>query len=378
MFHEEFVADVSNRDLAAAGDGNLDVMADRDFPRDRCMEIMARGAGKILQRLFTEGKLEGVIGIGGNQSSSIAAAAMRELPIGFPKYLVSTVASGNIRPYIGYTDIVVVFSVSDLVGGPNPVSRSVLTNAASAIIGMAEFGEGVKNFLPEKTIALTALGNTETSAHRIFNALTARGYEVITFHASGAGGSAMEDLIEKGVFGGVIDLTPHELVEEVAGVGSYVPIKPDRLSAAGKRGIPQVVSMGGLEYYCAGSWDSLLPDHRKTRKIYMHNPLNANVKLSREEMEKTGALMALRLNQSKGPVCILIPLRGWSVYGSPGGPFYDPEGNEIFLKSLYAKLNTTIVSVQEIDAHINDDAFSSACIKALLEMMKIQREKQDE
>jgi uncharacterized protein (UPF0261 family) len=196
--HKEFAADVSNRELAAAGGGNLDAMTDKDFPRDRCMEVMALGSGKILQRLFAEGKLEGVIGIGGNQGSSIAAAAMRGLPIGFPKYLVSTVASGNIRPYIGYTDIVVVFSVSDLVGGLNPVSRSILTNAVSAIIGMAEFGGGVKNSRPEKTIALTALGNTEVSAHRIFNTLTARGYEVITFHASGAGGSAMEDSDRKG------------------------------------------------------------------------------------------------------------------------------------------------------------------------------------
>jgi uncharacterized protein (UPF0261 family) len=161
-------------------------------------------------------------------------------------------------------------------------------------------------------------------------------------------------------------------------VEAYVPIKPDRLSAAGKRGIPQVVSMGGLEYYCAGSWDSLLPDHRETRKIYMHNPLNANVKLSREEMEKTGALMALRLNQSKGPVRILIPRRGWSVYGSPGGPFYDPEGNEIFLKTLYTRLNTKSVSVQEIDAHINDEAFSNACIDVLLDMLKPQREERNE
>jgi uncharacterized protein (UPF0261 family) len=368
MPHKEFSADVSNRALAAAGGGNLDVMADRDFPRDRCMEIMARGAGKILQQLFAEGKLEGVIGMGGNQGSSIAAAAMRGLPIGFPKYLVSTVASGNIRPYIGYTDIAVVFSVSDLVGGPNPVSRSILTNAVSAIIGMAEFGEGVKNSRPEKTIALTALGNTEASAHRIFNALTDRGYEVITFHASGAGGSAMEDLIEKGVFGGVIDLTPHELAEEVAGVGSYVPIKPGRLSAAGKRGIPQVVSMGGLEYYCGGSFSSLPEDHRKNRKVYMHNSLNANVKLSHEEMEKTGALMAERINQGKGQVRILIPIRGWSGYGSPGGPFYDPPANALLLKSLYKTLESGKAKIQEVDANINDDSFADACASAMLEL----------
>jgi uncharacterized protein (UPF0261 family) len=366
--------DYPNRVVAAAAGEDLERLKDSTIKRDDLMMIMARGATAIIHDRYVAGQLDGIIGIGGNQGSSIAAMAMRTLPIGFPKMLVSTVASGNIRPYIGYSDIAVVFSVSDLVGGPNPVSRSILSNALAAVIGMIETGEKVCTLAAEKTIALTALGNTEDSASRIFTALRRQGYEVITFHASGAGGSAMEDLIEQGMFGGVIDLTPHEIAEEIAAVGSYVPIRPGRLTAAGKKGIPQVVSLGGMEYYCGGPKDSLPLDHQKNRIIYMHNPLNANVKLTHEELEKAALLMASRLNESRGKLRVLIPLRGWSVYGKPDGPFYDPPGTELFLKMLYKNLNTKICSIQEIDAHINDAAFSDACVKAFLEIIQTQGE----
>ncbi|MDR1932941.1 MAG: Tm-1-like ATP-binding domain-containing protein [Spirochaetales bacterium] len=366
----ECAADYSNLDVAGYAGKDLRRLI-KTGPRDKIMRNMAIGAEKILQKLYAEGTLDGVLGLGGNQGSSIAAAAMRGLPIGFPKFLVSTVASGNIRPYIGYTDIVITFSVSDLVGGVNPVSRAILSNAAASVIGMAESGERVKNSEPEKTIALSALGNTESSAARIFHALRSQGYEVITFHASGAGGSAMEDLIEKGVFGGVMDLTTHELAEEVAGVGVYVPIKTGRLTAAGKRGIPQVVSFGGLEYFCGGTRDSILPAYRK-RKIYMHNPLNANIKLVTAEMKEVGLRMAVRLNTAKGPVHLVVPLRGWSVYGAKGGPFYDPKGADTLLKALYTKLNTKKIKIQEVDAHINDEAFSDVCSAAMIDAMKVK------
>jgi uncharacterized protein (UPF0261 family) len=359
-------ADYPNREVARRAGFNLGRLI-KTGRRDEIMTAMGAGAGKILLDLLAGGKLDGVIGLGGNQGSSISASAMRGLPIGLPKFLVSTVASGNIRPYIGYSDIAVTFSVSDLVGGPNPVSRSVLANAAAAVIGMAENSDPVKTADAGRTVALTALGNTEPSANRIFHALRSRGYEVITFHASGAGGSAMEDLIERGVFGAVIDLTTHEIAEEVTGVGAYVPIRPGRLTSAGKAGIPQVVSLGGLEYFCAGPIESVPPAFRK-RKIYMHNPLNANVKLTPPEMAEAGAFMADRLNKAKGPVMVLVPLRGWSVYGAKGGPLYDPKGNAALLDALRGKLKKKI-RVREIDAHINDEKFSQECVETLLKFM---------
>jgi uncharacterized protein (UPF0261 family) len=293
--------------------------------------------------------------------------AMKVLPFGFPKYLVSTVASGNIRPYVGCKDIAVVFSVGDLVGGPNPVTRSVLTNAVSAVVGMVEQGSRVITRPGDRTVAVTALGNTEPAAVRAVDSLRERGFQVIPFHASGAGGSAMEELIEEGIFHGVLDLTPHELTEEVVGAGAYIPVKPGRMGAAGAKGIPQVVSTGGMEYLCFGPRESI-PIRLRNRKIYMHNPYNANVKVSRSEMARVGKTMAERLNGAKGPTAVLVPLRGWSVYGAKGGPLHDEAGEKIFLKALRNSLRAGIL-LEEVDAHINDPLFVDRCVKQLVEFM---------
>jgi len=334
--------------------------------RDRIMAAMGKGASIALIDLLKRNRLDGVIGIGGNQGTAISSTAMRSLPIGFPKVLVSTVASGNLRPYIGHTDIAVMFSVADLVGGPNPVSRSILLNAVSALIGMVERGRSISLRSGEKTVALTALGNTEPSARRITEALRANGYEAVTFHASGAGGTAMEALIEDGVFAGVIDLTPHELAEEVVGAGAYIPVRPGRLYAAGRAGVPQVVSLGALEYLCFGPEESI-PRQMRRRKTYFHNPYNANVKTSRIEMTEVGKEMASRLNAAEGPVEVLVPMKGWSIYGSRGGPLYDPRGNSLLLRELKLHLRPEI-PLKEIDANINDPEFASACVERIIEM----------
>jgi uncharacterized protein (UPF0261 family) len=296
--------------------------------------------------------------------------AMRALPFGFPKYLVSTVASGNIRPYVGHKDIGVVFSVGDFLGGPNPITRSVLGNAVSAVAGMVEHGtEGarVKIEPGERTIAVTALGNTEPAVSLAVKQLHEKGFQVIPFHASGAGGSAMEELVEQGIIHGVLDLTPHELTEEVVGAGAYVPVKPGRLRAAGAKGIPQVVSTGGMEYLCFGPKESV-PLRLRKRKIYMHNPLNANVRVSRKEMAQVGKTMAERLNEARGMTAVLIPLQGWSIYGAKGGPLYDEVGYTIFLKALKKHLGSHI-KLEEVNAHINDPLFVDRCVTKLVEFM---------
>jgi len=202
---------------------------------------------KLLSYLYGQKKIDGVIAFGGNQGSAVASMAMRALPFGFPRYLISTVASGNIRPYVGCKDISVVFSVGDFLGGPNAVTRSILANAVAATIGMVEHGSRVTIEPNERTVAVTALGNTEPAAREAVSLLREKGFQVIPFHASGAGGSAMEDLIADGVIHGVLDLSPHEITEEVVGAGAYVPAKPGRLTAAGTKGIPQVVSFGGMQ-----------------------------------------------------------------------------------------------------------------------------------
>jgi uncharacterized protein (UPF0261 family) len=183
----------------------------------------------------------------------------------------------------------------------------------------------------------------------------------------------MEDMIVEGMIHGVLDLTPHELTEEVVGAGAYQPINPGRLTAAGKKGIPQVISTGGLEYLCFGPRESIPPRLRK-RKTYMHNPYNANVKVTRSEMARVGTVMAERLNAATGPTAVLIPLRGWSVYGAPGGVLYDGAGNRALLKALKDRLRKDI-ALREIDAHINDDGFVDACVNRLIAYMEEEKER---
>ena len=259
-----------------------------------------------------------------------------------------------------------MFSVADLVGGPNLVSRSILTNAVAGLIGMVQKGEKISLHHKEKNIAISALGNTEEAVQRISALLRKKGFHVIAFHASGAGGTAMEELIEDGIFHGVVDLTPHELTEEVVAAGAYVPVRPGRLQAAARCGIPQVVSTGAMEYLCFGPKESIPPRLRQ-RKTYFHNPNNANVKTSRPEMSKVGKVMAERLNQAKGNTEILIPLKGASIYGSKGGPLYDPVGGALLLKALKQNLDPKI-PLREIDAHINDPEFADTCVNRFLHL----------
>jgi uncharacterized protein (UPF0261 family) len=361
--------DVSNQRVAELAGYKLTELVGKK-QRDQIMVAMGQGAIKALHRLIKAGRLDGVIGIGGNQGSAVASMAMKSLPIGFPKFLLSTVASGNIRPYIGYTDIAVMFSVVDLVGGPNLVSRSILTNAIAAVVGMVEKGEKISRHHKDKNVAITALGNTEEAVQRISAGLRQRGFHVMAFHASGAGGSAMEALIEDGVIHGVVDLTPHELTEEVVAAGAYVPVRPGRLQAAARCGIPQVVSTGAMEYLCFGPKESI-PARLRNRKTYFHNPNNANVKTSRAEMSKVGKVMAERLNASKGRTEILIPLKGSSVYGSKGGPLYDPVGSSLLLKALKRNLKPGI-PLKEIDCHINDPEFADICVSRFLHLFNLE------
>jgi uncharacterized protein (UPF0261 family) len=366
--------DISNEEIAQRAGWELQNLV-QTGEKDKIMQEMGKGAMKLLLHLYQEGKIDGVIGLGGNQGSAIASTAMKALPFGFPKYLVSTIASGNIRPYVGHKDIGVVFSVGDFLGGPNLITRSVLGNAVSAMMGMVEYGiGGVKGRIEsrERTIAVTALGNTEPAVSLAVKQLHEKGFQVIPFHASGAGGSAMEELIEEGIIHGVLDLTPHELTEEVVGAGAYIPVKPGRLRSAGARGIPQVVSTGGMEYLCFGPKESI-PSRLRKRKIYMHNPLNANVKVSRNEMAQVGKVMAERLNGAKGPTAVLIPLLGWSIYGARGGPLYDEAGYTNFLKALKNQIRAHI-RLEEVDAHINDPLFADRCVKQLVEFMNEKKD----
>jgi len=336
--------------------------------RDAIMRTMGHGAAEILNELYARGELAGVLGIGGNQGTAIAAIAMRSLPIGLPKLIVSTVASGNVRPYIEYKDITMMFSVADLLGGPNTVSRTILSNAAGAVMGMASYGQLLKAG-DKLVIAATAFGNTNAAVTTARDMLVEQDYEVVAFHASGACGSAMEELIEAGLIHGVLDLTTHELLAEVFKEAGdiYTPMRP-RLEAAGKRGIPQVVSLGGLDYFCFGPAETI-PESYRERKIHYHNPYNTNVRTTKEEMIRVGEILAERLNAAQGPVAVMVPLKGWSENGRAGGPLHDPEADAALVAALESKLEPR-VKLMKLDANINDQIFAASTAAVMHHLME--------
>lgn len=350
--------------LQAAGTSPEEI---RSWRRDRIMATMARGAALLLQGMYHLDQVDGVIGLGGNQGTAIAALAMQALPIGFPRVLVSTVASGNIRPYIGYQDIAMIFSVSDLLGGTNALSRVILSKAAGAILGMVETTEQLSVPQDRPVIAITAFGNTNQAVTRALELLTSNGYETITFHASGACGSAMEELIGRGLFAGVLDLTTHELLGELYQEDIYAPVRPGRLEEAVRRGIPLVVAPGGLDYFCFGGVPTIPPRFRG-RAVHYHNPFNTNVRTTAVELTEVARLMAEKLNQGQGPITVLVPLRGWSENGRKGGPLHDPEADGAFVAALKGHL-TRRIKLQELDANINDPVFAETAVRELLSML---------
>lgn len=354
--------------IEAAG---LSLAALTSMRRDNVMATMGRGAGVLLRAWCEEGTLAGVIGIGGNQGTAISSLAMRALPLGFPRVLVSTVASGNMRPFLGHDDIAVIFSVGDLLGGPNRVTRPILARAAGMLVGMIDAtvpreppqanGEG------GPAVAVTALGNTHAAVTRVMTRLRAFGYEVVPFHASGAGGSAMESLVRSGQFAAVVDLTPHEFLGEVLGDDIYTPVQPGRLTAAAATGVPQVVAPGGLDYFVFGA-EETIPHRYRGRPIHYHNPYNTNVRATAEELRRVGAALAERLNRARGPVAFLYPLRGWSYIGREGGLLWDPEANDALREVVRRTLRAGARYI-EVDAEINDPRFADEVVGVVCEFL---------
>ena len=362
-------ADVRAEEVAAAAGTTLAQLRD-GARRDEAMQALGEGAGRVLARLHAAGELGGAIGIGGNQGSAIASVALRALPLGVPKLIVSTVASGDVRSYVGDGDVAMLFSVGDLMGGPNAVTAPVLANAAAAICGMASAYHEAPPDSAARTVALTAFGNTHAAAERAMARLRERDLHVVPFHASGACGSAMERLVDEGVIHAVLDLTTHELLAELYPEDLYAPVRPGRLTAAARRGVPQVVAPGGLEYFCFGPSETV-PERLRERPTHHHNPYNLNVRASAEELERVGAELAGRLNGARGPCAVLIPLRGWSEVGSPGGVLHDPQANAALVERLRAGLRPDIPLI-ELDTTINEPGFADRAADALAEMLEEQ------
>jgi uncharacterized protein (UPF0261 family) len=265
----------------------------------------------------------------------------------------------------------VVFSAGDFLGGPNRVTRPILTRAAGMLMGMIDAtasSDDLASAGPDgPAVAVTALGNTQAAVVRVMARLRERGYEVVPFHASGAGGSAMEALVREGQFAAVVDLTPHELLGEVLGDGIYAPLHPGRLTVAGGAGVPQVVAPGGLDYFVFGA-EETVPDRYRGRPTHHHNPYNTNVRATAEELRHLGQALADRLNGARGPVVFLYPRRGWSFIGREGGPLWDPGANDALREAVRRALHAR-VRYAEVDVGINDPRFADEVAAVACELL---------
>lgn len=358
-----FVPDIPReRVFAAAGTTFADVARTGD--RGTAVAAAAKGIARIAADLHRDGKLTGVFGLGGSAGTTIGTAAMRAVPVGVPKVMVSTLASGDVRPYVGTRDVTMLYSVADLAG-LNRVTRLVLTNAANAMIGMVSGeprpqGSGTSAPL----VTATMFGVTTPCLDACRSELEPN-FEVLTFHATGTGGRAMEGLIRDGLVNGVLDLTTTELADEL--VGGVMAAGPDRLTAAAIAGIPQVISVGALDMVNFGPPDTI-PEKFKGRRFHHHNPTVTLMRTTPEENDRLGKEIAEKACAARGPTAILLPLRGVSAIDREGGPFWWPEADA----ALFQSLRNWVYGVEliELDCHINDPAFARAAVDTLRRLMK--------
>ncbi|HEX4771056.1 MAG TPA: Tm-1-like ATP-binding domain-containing protein [Bryobacteraceae bacterium] len=350
--------------VAEAANENLQTLIARQ-DRGHSVEVMAAGAALIIRRLFDEGAIHGIVSLGGSAGTTIATAAMRTLPVGFPKLMVSTLASGDTRPYVGTKDICMMYSVVD-IAGLNAVSRAILSNAAAAICGMVT-REQANPSREKPSIAATMFGVTTPCVTAARHRLEEKGYEVLVFHATGTGGQALEQLIEDGMFRGVLDITTTELADEL--VGGVLSAGPKRLEAAGVKGIPQIVCPGAIDMVNFGPMDSV-PSRFRDRNLYAHNSTVTLMRTTPEECAQLGRVTAEKLNLARGPATVLIPLQGVSAIDKAGCQFYSPAALAAYRGALKESLSPA-VNLVEIDAHINDERFAFAAADLLLESFAI-------
>jgi uncharacterized protein (UPF0261 family) len=345
---EELAPNVT--ELAAAGD------------RGAAVTAMALGAERVVARLHRDGRLDGILALGGSGGSSIATQAMRALPVGVPKLMVSTVASGDTRPYVGAVDVTMMYSVVD-IAGVNRVSARIMANAAGAIAGMV--GAEVPQLAEKPLIGASMFGVTTPCVTRARERLEELGYEVLVFHATGAGGQSMEALARGGFLAGVLDATTTELADEL--VGGVLSAGPHRLEAAGAVGLPQVVSLGALDMVNFGPRETVPPKF-EGRNLYVHNPTITLMRTTPEECGELGRQIGRKLSGAQGPTVLFVPLKGVSMIDVEGQPFYDADADAALLAGLHETLADT-VEVHEVDTDINDTAFAVAMADRLHELI---------
>ncbi len=347
--------------IEAAGFHLKDLLNKND--RSLAIQVVQQGGSLLATHLYREGKLDGIFGMGGGTGTAIVTAIMRSLPFGLPKLVLSTVASRDIREYVGTKDIVMFHSVADLLG-LNEFIRLILAQAAYAICGMMERGSEVPRGKP--MVAVTAYGINSLCAMNAELFLQEKGYEMISFHANGCGGMAMEELLAQGLISGVLDFTLHEIADEMFG-GYCRGIGPTRLETAGQMKIPRIIAPGGLDNAVFSPFYPM-PECLKGRKIHPHD-IRFCVRMGPEEMKKFAIIVAEKLNKSPEFTWVLIPGKGWSEADKPGNELFDPETNQVFVEELRKRLSSRI-PIEEIDVHISDPAFAKRAVEILDDMIQ--------
>jgi uncharacterized protein (UPF0261 family) len=334
--------------------------------RGAAVVLMAEGVRAVCLRLWLEGRINGVLCLGGAEGALLGAAAMHALPVGVPKVIVSPSASGRraFGPFVGESDVLVMHSVVDILG-LNPIARSVFDNAAAAVAGMARDAGRPVSELGGRSVGITMLGHTTPAVMRIRAALERAGHEPVIFHANGVGGPAMEKLIAAGALAGVIDYTLSEVANAL--LGGLHATGPERLTIAGKHGLPQVVVPGCVDFFNQGARETV-PEEYRSRKSYYHNPVATLVRLDRDEMAELGRIVAERLNESRGPVRVVAPSQGFSLADVAGGDLWDPDADAAFLEALSSGLRAEI-PCELVDTHVNDPAFADLVAERYLTLV---------
>ncbi len=364
MGRPAFEPHISREEVVAAAGADLAYLA-AGTHKDEAMRTMAQGLASVVQRLYSEGRFNGIVAMGGSGGTSIATAAMRALPVGVPKLMVSTVGGGDVSIYAGGKDIAFMPSVVD-VAGINRLSRAIYANAAGAIAGMVQT-EADSTAAERPLIAASMFGNTTAAVDHARGLLEEAGYEVLVFHATGSGGRTMEDLIRDGYIAGCLDITTTELADEIC--GGVFSAGPQRGRAAPQKGIPTVIVPGCVDMANFGSIETT-PAHYRQRLLYQWNPEVTLLRTNEEENRRMGAMLAAAANAAQaGSVAVLIPLGGVSMLDSAGDRFWDPSADRACFDAIKENLRADIPLI-EMDANINDPEFAGKAVSLLLEMLR--------
>lgn len=359
---------VTQVEVARAAGIDLDALRSAG-DRGAAVAAMGDGAARITEALYARGELDGVLGLGGSGGSSIAARAMRDLPLGLPKLIVSTMVSGDVSPYVGVSDVTLMYSVVD-VAGINQVSSAVLDNAAAAVAAMGHAyarRRAAPSTSSRPLVGASMFGVTTPAVTAASRRLEELGYEVLTFHATGTGGRALENLARSGFLAGVLDLTTTELADEL--VGGVLTAGPDRVTAAGAGGIPQVVSLGALDMVNFGPLASV-PERFKGRRLHVHNPTVTLMRTTPDECAQLGRILGQKLAEAQAPTTVVIPRGGVSAIDAEGEAFYDPEADRRLIDALLEVLAGSAVKVLEHPGNINDPELAVIAAETLDAMIR--------